>query len=121
MKINAFSEPAKLYTGTQAGADEVLRTGRINMFRALRKYRLSPLPVHLDLFKSSDSTIYIANRENYGWKKYAKNGLTVHALPGDHSQIFAPPNDTRFAEILDKRLSELEQNQNPRIDNPVLK
>jgi amino acid adenylation domain-containing protein len=96
-----------LSSNEQSSADALLLAGRVNMFRALRNYRLHPEEIHVDLFRSEDSTVYIRERKDYGWGKYALKGMTIHALPGDHSQIFMPPNDKKFAKILEQRLLEL--------------
>lgn len=80
----------------------------IAMTEALINYEIKPVPIVLDLFKAGKATFYIPNRKDYGWSRFALNGVVVHTLPGEHSRIFAPPNDRRFAEVLDERLDEIE-------------
>lgn len=85
----------------------------IAMLQALNTYSIKPLPITIDLFKAADSTIYVPDREFYGWKLLAENGVVVHSIPGDHADMFAPPNDKQFAAILDQRLRELENTSLP--------
>jgi thioesterase domain-containing protein len=78
------------------------------MHDALKKYVIRPSNVEIDLFKAEKSTFYIINRKHYGWSKFSLKGMVIHTLPGEHARIFAAPNDKNFAEVLDKRLLEIE-------------
>ena len=78
------------------------------MTEALIRYELKPAAIQLDLFRAGKVTFYIPNRKDYGWSRFASKGVVVHTLPDEHSRIFAPPNDQYFAEVLDKRLDEIE-------------
>ncbi len=78
------------------------------MTQALIRYELKPAAIQLDLFRAGKATFYIPNRTDYGWGRFAQKGVFVHTLPDEHSRIFAPPNDQYFAEVLDKRLDDLE-------------
>jgi thioesterase domain-containing protein/acyl carrier protein len=80
----------------------------VHFNEALQHYKLKPANFHIDLFAAGKPTFYIFDRENYGWSKFALKGLTKHSMPGEHSSLFAAPNDKRFAEILEERLVELE-------------
>lgn len=80
----------------------------IIIYNALKTYTLLPTQVLLDLFRAEKKAFYIPERKTYGWGRFAKKGVKVHNIPGEHSLIFAPPNDKLFAGILDKRLEELE-------------
>lgn len=39
---------------------------------------------------------------------HATKGVVVKAVPGAHSDLFAPPNDVHFAKLLNDRLDEIE-------------
>jgi thioesterase domain-containing protein len=82
------------------------------MSEALEKYEITPAPIQLDLFKAGKATFYIPDGSDYGWGKFAQKGVVIFTLPSEHSQIFAPPNDKLFAEILDQRLDEIESKRN---------
>jgi len=85
-------------------------TVMFTMHDALIKYIIKPAAIQIDLFKAGKVTFYILNRKDYGWSKFCLKGMVTHTLAGEHTQIFAPPNDKNFAEILDKRLAEIEAN-----------
>jgi thioesterase domain-containing protein/acyl carrier protein len=80
----------------------------ITIYNALKTYTLRPTQLLLDLFRAEKKAFYIPERKTYGWGRFATKGVKVHNIPGEHSLIFAPPNDKLFAGILDKRLDELE-------------
>jgi thioesterase domain-containing protein/acyl carrier protein len=84
---------------------------KIKLMDALRQYAIKPAEVRLDLFKAGKATFYIADRKYYGWSKYARKGVIPHIIPGEHSSMFAPPNDSFFAQILEERLSESDQSE----------
>lgn len=75
---------------------------------ALNRYKLKPAPVVVDLFKADKQQFYIHDPKTYGWDKYATKGVVVKAVPGAHSDLFAPPNDVHFAKLLNDRLDEIE-------------
>ncbi len=71
---------------------------------AWRRYALAPAPVAIELFRASRRTFYMPDFEFLGWQPFALKGITVHDMPGEHSYMFAPPNDQEFAAILQARL-----------------
>lgn len=74
---------------------------------ASRKYYLKPQNIKIDLFRVEDELYYVHDRELLGWKNIALNGVEVHTIPGDHVELFSPPNDKKSAlilqDILDQR------------------
>jgi len=74
--------------------------------RANRNYIIRPYNGTVHLFKALKQTFYIPDPVYYGWDLVAMGGVTVHGIPGEHSNTFAPPNDKYFAEILQKTLDE---------------
>jgi amino acid adenylation domain-containing protein len=74
--------------------------------RAGRRYILKPYKGAVHLFKAAHQTFYIPDPVNYGWDKYASEGVIIHEIPGEHSSTFAPPNDKHFSSILQKSLDE---------------
>lgn len=77
---------------------------------ALNRYVLKPAPLTVDLFRAGKQMFYIEEPKTYGWSKYAQKGVVVENVPGEHSALFAPPNDAIFAKLLTDRLNEIEQN-----------
>lgn len=78
---------------------------KFRLMAALQNYVLTEQEIELHLFKAEKSTFFVLDKIAYGWKKYAKKGVKVHQIPGDHTHIFAPPNDKLFAEKLDEQLN----------------
>jgi thioesterase domain-containing protein/aryl carrier-like protein len=83
----------------------------IAMNESLKRFQLKTSGFHLDLFKAGKATFYIYERKYYGWTKFAKQGITLHTIPSEHSKLFAAPYDRLFAEIIDKRLTEIETDE----------
>ncbi len=106
-KLN--SEPAQLGK-TDSGNEPVFMAEKVKliMFDALKQYRIKKAPVKLHLFKAAKATFYIPDRKRYGWGKFASEGVVQHTIPGEHSTMFAPPNDSLFSEILDRALTSAE-------------
>ncbi|NID11383.1 non-ribosomal peptide synthetase [Fibrivirga algicola] len=67
---------------------------------ALAEFRLRPADVAVHLFRATVQTFYMDDYEYYGWRAFALKGVHVHDVPGEHSYIFAPPNDKEFAQKL---------------------
>ena len=71
---------------------------------AVRHYVLQPIPVAVELFRASTRTFYMPDAEYLGWRSFAQGGVRVHAMPGEHNYMFAPPHDKSFAALLQARL-----------------
>lgn len=72
--------------------------------QATRNYRLTPQDVTVDLFRAEKRMYYTQDFEFLGWKSFAKKGVNVHKVPGDHASLFNPPNDKEFARVLQNLL-----------------
>jgi thioesterase domain-containing protein len=72
--------------------------------KALRNYVLTPLNIAIELFRAKKRTFYMADFDFLGWRPFAKKGVNVHEIPGEHNTIFAPPNDKEFAVVLQQCL-----------------
>ncbi|WP_317171605.1 non-ribosomal peptide synthetase [Spirosoma profusum] len=71
---------------------------------ALARFQLRPADLEVHVFKALIQTFYVADKDYYGWRNFARKGVHIHDVPGEHSYIFAPPNDKEFARILQKVL-----------------
>ena len=80
------------------------------MEKAWHRYTIKPYDVKLDLFKAEKRLYYVDEPNLLGWGRYAQQGVTVHTVPGDHADMFEPPNDKTLAELLQKRLDEMPSN-----------
>lgn len=68
--------------------------------RAMDNYFVEPVDIAIDLFRAKKRTFYMDDFKTMGWKPFAKRGVRVHDIPGEHNTIFAPPNDKEFAVVL---------------------
>lgn len=99
-------EPAKVSDGKQKELPKYLHKVHRANLQALDKYILSEYPGKLHLFRALDQSFYLKDPILYGWDKYVKGGVEVLDIPGEHSRIFAPPNDKYFADTLQKCLNQ---------------
>jgi amino acid adenylation domain-containing protein len=83
----------------------------VNKFEeAWQQYKLQPFDIRIDLFRAKDRIYYVDDPEYLGWGDYALGGVVVHEVPGDHKEMFYPPNDTIMARSFQKRLNTIPQN-----------
>jgi len=96
----------KVSRGEKRELPKYLRNVHHANLMASRKYAIKSYNGCIHLFKATPQTFYIPDPVNYGWDKYALGGVVIHEVPGEHSTIFAPPNDKYFSSILQKSLDE---------------
>lgn len=94
-----------------AGETTYEEIGDENMIRiiekheiAFRNYRMRPYDGIIDVFKAQKRLYFVEDREFLGWKKYTRQGVRVHDVPGDHKEMLLPPNDKVFARVLQNAL-----------------
>ncbi len=68
--------------------------------------KLSPIDVKIDLLKAREILNFSEATEDYSWKKYAKGGVSIHEIPGDHHSCFYEPNVKKLAHILQSVLND---------------
>ncbi|WP_080056140.1 non-ribosomal peptide synthetase [Spirosoma aerolatum] len=73
---------------------------------AFSHYTMKPYDGVIDLFKAQVRLYFVDDSKFLGWKKYAKKGVRVHSVPGDHQLMLLPPNDKAFAEALQRALDQ---------------
>jgi len=74
--------------------------------QALDDYVLEPIDLDIHVFRATVHRFYAKDFKYLGWKKFAKKGVKIYNIPGEHNLIFAPPNDKDFGRILQKVLDE---------------
>jgi len=67
-------------------------------------YTMKPYDGVIDLFKAQTRLYFVEDSRFLGWKKFARKGVRVHNVPGDHKMMMLPPNDKTFAKVLQKAL-----------------
>jgi amino acid adenylation domain-containing protein len=73
---------------------------------ACQTYRMTAFEGKVDLFRVNTRLYFLDDLEYMGWRSYARRGVTIHEIQGDHKTFMLPPNDRIFAETLQKVLDE---------------
>jgi thioesterase domain-containing protein len=69
--------------------------------RALAAYRMRAYPGRITLFRAETvEDRRNGNADDYDWTLFAKGGIEINVVPGEHETIFAPPNVRTLAEKL---------------------
>jgi thioesterase domain-containing protein len=71
---------------------------------ASQNYCMEPLDIKVDLFRVKKRLYFLDDPQYLGWKEYAKKGVEIHDVPGDHKTFLFPPYDKEFAGILQEAL-----------------
>ncbi|MFI5158591.1 MAG: amino acid adenylation domain-containing protein [Sphingobacteriales bacterium] len=74
---------------------------------ALKNYTIEPFDDKVYLFKAKICTHYVDDKEFLGWKKYAKNGIDICEVSGDHLSMLLHPNVEDFAVKLQQGIDRL--------------
>jgi len=75
--------------------------------KAYYTYDLKPSDFKVDLFRVQKRLYFLDDRVYLGWAEFAKKGVEVHEVPGDHRTFLYPPNDEGFAHILQSVLDKV--------------
>ena len=76
---------------------------------AFRNYSMVPFDGKVHLYKAKICVHYVDDAKHLGWKKYARKGVALYEVPGDHLSMLLPPNVEEFAAILQKTLDECDK------------
>jgi len=68
-------------------------------FRAVQNYRALSIPAHITLLRATE-TSRADSDPHRGWRELATEGITVHAVPGDHYTILREPYVQTLAEVI---------------------
>jgi thioesterase domain-containing protein/acyl carrier protein len=91
--------------GTKNELPKYLRKVHKANMMAEKRYVIPSYTGIVHLFRAKRQTFYIEDPVAYGWDRKALGGVVIHDIPGEHSSIFAPPNDNYFARILQQHLN----------------
>ncbi|MBW8684463.1 non-ribosomal peptide synthetase [Chitinophaga rhizophila] len=106
--VRKYNELA-VYVGLQQTPESDRAEDRINekYEAAYRKYYMQPSDACIiDLFRVGTRLYYLDDPIYLGWKPYAKAGIHVHDVNGDHKTFLMPPNDKDFAILLQQLADE---------------
>jgi len=74
---------------------------------AHNNYILTPAELKVTLFRVAKRLYFLDDPVYLGWKKFARQGIDIKEIPGDHKTFLYSPNDIHFAKILQKTLNDL--------------
>ncbi|MEO3403543.1 amino acid adenylation domain-containing protein [Mucilaginibacter sp. CAU 1740] len=77
---------------------------------AFRNYPLEQFDGKLYLYRAKISVHYIEYGKYLGWEKYAKQGVELFEIPGDHFSMLQTPNVTELGAVLQKNIDETTKN-----------
>ena len=75
--------------------------------KGMRNYKVKPYDGKIFLFKAKERIYYVDDPKYLGWKKYARKGVVLKKVPGDHKVLLHPPNVIEFAHIMQQVLNKL--------------
>ena len=74
--------------------------------QALRKFWLRPQAIDVHVFRSKERLYYLEDTTHLGWTEFALGTIKTYDFPGNHFQMFAPPDDAECARILQAALDQ---------------
>jgi amino acid adenylation domain-containing protein len=66
----------------------------------MENYDLQPMDVQVTLFRVEKRLYFLDDQKYLGWDKIAKKGVRIYTTPGDHKTFLEPPNDQKFAQVI---------------------
>jgi amino acid adenylation domain-containing protein len=72
---------------------------------ALSKYKLVPVDIKVTLFRAKKRLYFLDDNEYLGWKTFAKEGVKIFEVPGDHKTFLYPPHDKELVKVLQEAIS----------------
>jgi thioesterase domain-containing protein len=87
---------------------EISITDKINSAYeiAYKNYKMVKCDGLVDVFRVKTRLYYLPDRVYMGWLPFAKKGVEIHEIEGDHKTFLTPPRDKEFAKVLQKLLDE---------------
>lgn len=72
--------------------------------KAFAAYEMKPFNLSIHLFRVRERIYFIDDFAYLGWKKYAKGGVTVYDIAGDHKTFLLPPHNENLVKLIEKLL-----------------
>jgi amino acid adenylation domain-containing protein len=76
---------------------------------ALSKYKLMPDDIKVTLFRATKRLYYLDDNEYLGWKAFARKGVEILEVPGDHKTFLYPPNDRELVRVMQSTIKSIHQ------------
>ncbi|MEO5910057.1 MAG: amino acid adenylation domain-containing protein [Pelobium sp.] len=106
--LSLFGKDEKMISEEQTFQEQIYKKYE----DAYNIYKLEPIDQPIFLFKVKKRLYYLDDPKFLGWKPFAKNGLNIYDLPGDHKTFILDPFNKRFVKILQKALKDAENSIN---------
>jgi amino acid adenylation domain-containing protein len=71
---------------------------------AFENYSLMPFNDTVHLFRAKERIYFVNDFYYLGWREYARKGVKVYEVPGDHKTMLLHPNAQEFARVLQNAL-----------------
>lgn len=72
---------------------------------AYDNYEAQPIDASIDLFKVKKRIYYLDDTVYLGWKKYARKGVSIHSVPGDHKTFLLPPYNQMLTQSIQETIN----------------
>ncbi|MDB5005792.1 MAG: amino acid adenylation protein [Mucilaginibacter sp.] len=72
--------------------------------KAFKNYSIAPVNNTIHLFKAERQTYFVDDFKYLGWDKFAKRGVKVFEIPGDHNSMLKQPHVAAFGHALQRAL-----------------
>jgi amino acid adenylation domain-containing protein len=72
---------------------------------AFKSYNIQPFNNYVYLFKAKKRVYFVDDFKYLGWQKFAKKGVKVIDVPGDHATMLQQPNVSEFGKSLQEALN----------------
>lgn len=72
---------------------------------ALDVYKLTDADIQVTLFAVEKRLYYVDDLATLGWNRFALKGVNTYSVPGDHRTVLYPPNNIKFAQVLQQSLN----------------
>ncbi|MDB5004481.1 MAG: amino acid adenylation protein [Mucilaginibacter sp.] len=84
-------------------AEKAIKNKRIQAFK---NYKIEPFDDKVYLLKAKISVHYIDYGKFLGWEQYAKQGVNLVEVPGDHFSMLLPPYVEEFTSVLQRNIND---------------
>jgi amino acid adenylation domain-containing protein len=74
--------------------------------QAFKNYKIEPFDDKVYLLKAKISVHYVDYGKFLGWERYAKQGVDLFEVPGDHFSILLPPYVEEFTSVLQRNIND---------------
>jgi amino acid adenylation domain-containing protein len=86
---------------------EQIKKIQVKHLMAFNNHKMTSFNAKVLLFRAKISVHYVDDTKYLGWTRFAKHGVDVFEVPGDHRSMLEHPNVQTLASLLQQNLNEL--------------